>query len=314
MSPILSIENLSIHFYTPKGVRKAVDRVSLELNKKEVVGVAGESGSGKSTLALGIMRLIAPPGKIVGGKIFYHGDDILRYSESEFNSKIRWKKIAMIFQGSLNGFTPVFKIGEQIEEVLEVHGYKGDFKERVKELLKMVELDPSVADRYPHELSGGMKQRAFIAMALALNPEILICDEPTTALDVITQAKIINLLKILKKDLGLSIIFITHDMALLSEISDRLYIMYAGGIMESGNSLDIYKNPKHPYTQLLMEAIADINKDYIKGIPGFMPDLANLPSGCRFSDRCPYAMDICKRKEPELKKIEGDRNVACWLY
>ena len=312
--PILSVKDFSIHFYTPKGVRKAVDKVNLDLNKKEVIGIAGESGSGKSTLAMGIMRLITPPGKIVGGKVLFNNEDILSYDEDKFNKEIRWKKISMIFQGSMNGFTPVFKIGQQIEEVLEVHEYKGNFKERVNELLKMVELDPSVSDKYPHELSGGMRQRAFIAMALALNPEILICDEPTTALDVITQAKIINLLKTLKKELGLSIIFITHDLALLSEISDRLYIMYAGSIMESGYSLDLYKNTKHPYTQLLMDSIADINKDYIKGIPGFMPDLANLPKGCRFSDRCPYAMEICKQKEPELKRIEGDRYVSCWLY
>ncbi|AFZ70790.1 oligopeptide/dipeptide ABC transporter, ATP-binding protein [Caldisphaera lagunensis DSM 15908] len=312
--PILSIKNLSIHFYTPKGVRKAVDRVDLELNKGEVIGIAGESGSGKSTLALGIMRLITYPGRIVSGEIYFNGENILKMSEDEFNKKIRWKKIAMIFQGSMNGFTPVFKIGDQIREVMEIHEYNGDYESRIKELLNMVELDESVANKYPHELSGGMRQRAFIAMALALNPEILICDEPTTALDVITQAKIINLLKKLKKELNLSIIFITHDLALLSEISDKLYIMYAGGIMERGNSLDIYKNPKHPYTQLLIEAIADINKDYIKGIPGFMPDLANLPSGCRFSNRCPFVMDICKKKEPELKRLEGDRYVSCWLY
>ncbi len=312
--PILTIKNLSIHFYTPKGVRKAVDRVDLELNKGEVVGIAGESGSGKSTLALGIMRLINYPGKIVSGEIYFNEENILKMSEDDFNKKIRWKKIAMIFQGSMNGFTPVFKIGDQIREVMEIHGYNGDYDKRIKELLNMVELDESVANKYPHELSGGMRQRAFIAMALALNPEILICDEPTTALDVITQAKILNLLKKLKKELNLSIIFITHDLALLSEISDKLYIMYAGAIMERGDSLQIYKNPKHPYTQLLMEAIADINKDYIKGIPGFMPDLANLPNGCRFSNRCPFAMDICKKKEPELKRLDGDRYVSCWLY
>ena len=313
MPPLLKVEKLRIYFHMPRGKVRAVDDVDLELDKGEVVGIAGESGSGKSTLALGIMRLIMPPGVIEGGNVYFEGQEILHIPESEFNRLYRWKKIAMVFQGSMNGFTPVYKIGEQIKEVLEVHGYTGDPDARVKELMKLVNLDPSLADRYPHELSGGQRQRAFIAMALALNPEVLIADEPTTALDVITQAHIINLLKTLRKELGLSIIFITHDIALMSMIADRIYIMYAGRIVEESTTYNIVRNPKHPYTKLLLQAVPDINKEEIKGIPGFMPDLARLPPGCRFQTRCPFAMDVCKKEEPRLKQV-GDSKVACWLY
>ncbi|MEM1626746.1 MAG: ABC transporter ATP-binding protein [Sulfolobaceae archaeon] len=311
---ILEVKNLKIYYYLKRGIIKAVDNVSLYLEKGEVVGLAGESGSGKSTFGLGIMRLILPPGKIVGGEIIYNGVDLLKLSENEFNSKYRWKKIAMVFQGSMNGFTPVYKIGAQIKEVLEVHGWKGDYEERVRELLKMVRLDPSIADKYPHELSGGQKQRAFIAMALALNPEILIADEPTTALDVITQAHIINLLKTLRKELEISMIFITHDLALMSELADRIYIMYAGRIVESSPSEIIYKNPKHPYTQLLLKSIPTLENDKIEGIPGHMPDLTSLPLGCKFFPRCPFVKDICKREEPKLKQLNNGEEVACWLY
>jgi peptide/nickel transport system ATP-binding protein len=311
--PLLKVENLKIYFHMPRGNVKAVDGVDFEIDEGEIVGVAGESGSGKSTLALGIMRLIVPPGFIEGGNIYFEGKEILHIPEKVFNSEYRWKRIAMVFQGSMNGFTPVFKIRDQIKEVLEVHNYSGDPDQRVNELMKMVNLDPSIADRYPHELSGGQKQRAFIAMALALNPKLLLADEPTTALDVITQTHIINLLKQLKKELGLSILFITHDLALMSMLTDRIYIMYAGEIVEEATTENIVKNAKHPYTQLLMEAVADIRKDYIKGIPGSMPDLANLPPGCRFHPRCPFVMDICKKEEPKLRVV-GSNKVACWLY
>jgi len=259
------------------------------------------------------MRLIMPPGFIEGGNIYFEDNEVLHLSERVFNTEYRWKRIAMVFQGSMNGFTPVYKIRDQIKEVLEVHGYTGDPDQRVNELMKMVNLDPSIADRYPHELSGGQKQRAFIAMALALNPQVLIADEPTTALDVITQTHIINLLKQLRKELGISIIFITHDIALMSMVADRIYIMYAGRIVEHADTADIVRKPKHPYTKLLMEAVPDPSKDYIKGIPGFMPDLARLPPGCRFQSRCPFVMDICKREEPRLKRVENSE-VACWLY
>ncbi|QGA53773.1 ATP-binding cassette domain-containing protein [Sulfolobus sp. E5-1-F] len=311
---LLEVRNLKIYFYTKRGIVKAVDNVNLYLDKGEIVGLAGESGSGKSTIGYGIMRLVPFPGKIEGGEILFKGEDILKLDEDTFRKKYRWKKIAMVFQGSMSGFTPVFKIKDQIIEVLRIHGWTGDYDERVKELFKMVNMDPQLAEKYPHELSGGQKQRAFIAMALALNPEILIADEPTTALDVMVQEHILNLLKKLRKDLNLSIIFITHDLALLSEISDRDYMLYAGKVMESGPSEVIFKKPRHPYTSLLIESIATLDKDIIKGIPGSMPDLSNPPLGCRFNTRCPFARDICFKEEPKMKTFSDGDEVACWLY
>lgn len=313
MPPLLRVEKLRIYFHMPRGVVRAVDDVDIELGKGEIIGIAGESGSGKSTTALGIMRLIMPPGRIEGGKIYFKDQELLGLSERAFNKEYRWKKIAMVFQGSMNGFTPVYKIREQIREVLEVHDYSGDPDQRVNELMKLVNLDPSLADRYPHELSGGQRQRAFIAMALALNPEVLIADEPTTALDVITQAHIINLLKTLRKELGISIIFITHDIALMSMIADRMYIMYAGRVVEEADTVTIVRRARHPYTKLLMEAVPDLKKETIRGIPGFMPDLARLPQGCRFQTRCPFVMPICKEKEPQLEEVEPHHKSACWL-
>ncbi len=239
---LLEVRNLKVYFYTKRGIVKAVDDVNLYLDKGEIIGLAGESGSGKSTIGYAIMRLVPFPGKIDGGEILFKGENILKLDEETFRKNYRWKKIAMVFQGSMSGFTPVFKIRDQIIEVLRIHGWTGDYDKRVEELFKMVNMDPQLAEKYPHELSGGQKQRAFIAMALALNPEILIADEPTTALDVMVQEHILNLLKKLRKELNLSIIFITHDLALLSEISDRDYMLYAGKVMESGPSEVIFKN------------------------------------------------------------------------
>ena len=311
---LLEVRNLKVYFYTKRGIVKTVDDVNLYLDKGEIIGLAGESGSGKSTIGYAIMRLVPFPGKIEGGEILFKGENILKLDEETFRKNYRWKKIAMVFQGSMSGFTPVFKIRDQIIEVLRIHGWTGDYDKRVEELFKMVNMDPQLAEKYPHELSGGQKQRAFIAMALALNPEILIADEPTTALDVMVQEHILNLLKKLRKELNLSIIFITHDLALLSEISDRDYMLYAGKVMESGTSEVIFKKPRHPYTSLLVESIATLNKDIIKGIPGSMPDLSNPPVGCRFNTRCPFARDICFKEEPKMKAFSDGDEVACWLY
>ncbi|ACP34620.1 oligopeptide/dipeptide ABC transporter, ATPase subunit [Sulfolobus islandicus L.S.2.15] len=311
---LLEVRNLKVYFYTKRGIVKAVDDVNLYLDNGEIIGLAGESGSGKSTIGYAIMRLVPFPGKIEGGEILFKGENILKLDEETFRKNYRWKKIAMVFQGSMSGFTPVFKIRDQIIEVLRIHGWTGDYDKRVEELFKMVNMDPQLAEKYPHELSGGQKQRAFIAMALALNPEILIADEPTTALDVMVQEHILNLLKKLRKELNLSIIFITHDLALLSEISDRDYMLYAGKVMESGPSEVIFKKPRHPYTSLLVESIATLDKDIIKGIPGSMPDLSNPPVGCRFNTRCPFARDICFKEEPKMKAFSDGDEVACWLY
>jgi peptide/nickel transport system ATP-binding protein len=282
------------------------------LGEREFIGIAGESGAGKSTLALGMLRLLTPPGKIVAGEVLYRGTDILKLDAEQFRKEYRWKKMAMVFQGSMNGFTPVFTIGSQIKEVMTLHGMTTS-DAVVRKQLELVNLDESIAKRYPHELSGGQKQRAFIAMALALEPEVLVTDEPTTALDVITQVNILNLLKALRKDLGISVMLITHDLALISEAVDRLYIMYAGGIVEEGPSSEFFAKPKHPYSQGLLASTPTLSSSVIRGIPGFLPDLANLPPGCRFTPRCPFAMEICKRDMPPLKGVGGER-VACWLY
>lgn len=259
-----------------------------------------------------MLRLLNPPGRVLAGEVLYRGVDILQLTEEEFREKYRWNKLAMVFQGSMNGFTPVFTIGSQIKEVLEIHGREGS-DETVRKLLQSVKLDETIASRYPHELSGGQKQRAFIAMALALEPEVLVADEPTTALDVITQANILNLLKSLRKELGISIMLITHDLALISEAVDRLYVMYAGKVVEEGPSAEFFSKPKHPYGQGLLESTPTLRSKEIKGIAGFMPDLANLPPGCSFTPRCPYAMEICKKKFPDLRTLGGEK-VACWLY
>ncbi len=311
---IVSVRDLRVYFSSPRGQVKVLDGVDLDVGKGEIVGLAGESGCGKSTLALAISRLIFPPGKIVGGIVDFDGVDILNLSKEEFRTQYRWKKISMVFQGSMSGFTPVFTIGSQIAEVLEIHGHQEDPSKKVAELLKMVELDPSIAERFPHELSGGQKQRAFIAMALAVDPPFLIADEPTTALDVVTQVSIMNLLKKLRKEKGISILLITHDLALLSEIVDRLYILYAGKMAETGTAEEIFGDPKHPYTKGLISSIPTIKSREIVGIAGFMPDLANIPPGCKFYPRCPYVMEVCKKDEPKLKNIREDQSVACWLY
>jgi peptide/nickel transport system ATP-binding protein len=311
---MIDAQELRVYFSSPRGLVKAIDGVDFHVDRGEIVGVAGESGCGKTTLALALSQLISSPGKIVGGRIEFEGKDITKMNEEEFRKNYRWKKIAMVFQGSMNGFTPVFTIGSQIDEVLRIHGYEDDREERIRELLQMVELNPSISARYPHELSGGQKQRAFIAMALAVDPPFLIADEPTTALDVLTQTSIINLLKTLRRKKQISIMLITHDLALLSEIVDRIYILYAGKLAEVGTSEEVFGQPKHPYTKGLISSVPSINSTSITGISGFMPDLANLPAGCKFAPRCPNVMTICRNEEPKLKRVKEGQEAACWLY
>ncbi len=311
--PLVEAKGLKVYFSTPRGEVRANEDVDLRIDRGEIVGLAGESGSGKSTLALGMLRLIGRPGRIAGGEVRFEGTDILGLSAEDFRKQYRWSKMAMVFQGSMNGFTPVFTIGNQIQEVMKIHGQEGS-ELTVRKLLEMVDLDESIAHRYPHELSGGQKQRAFIAMALALNPKFLVADEPTTALDVITQATIVNLLKRLRNEMGISILLITHDLALLSEAVDRLYIMYAGRIVEDGPSEALFGKPKHPYTQGLLASTPTLHTKQIRGIPGFMPDLANPAEMCSFSPRCPFVMDVCRAERPELRGAEGGEEVACWLY
>lgn len=313
MEESLRVENLKAYYFVSNGVVKAVDNISFVLHKGESLGIAGESACGKSTLGLSMMRMLQPPGKIVDGKIVLHGTDVLALGEKEYTRKVRWKRISMVFQGAMNALDPVYSIKDQLKEVLTIHGFPQEKMEaRMREAVKQVGLDPSVINRYPHELSGGMKQRIVIAMALMLEPEFVIADEPTTALDVLVQAQIINLLKKLKKE-GMTIMLITHDLAIVSEIADKIGIMYAGEIIEFGSAEQIYGEPKHPYTQALIAAIPRLKGDktisYVKGNP---PNLANPPKGCRFYDRCPHAMDVCKQDPPLIKINEG--YVRCWLY
>jgi peptide/nickel transport system ATP-binding protein len=310
----LSVLDLKAYYFTNSGVVKAIDGISFAINENESLGIAGESACGKTSLGNAILRTMQPPGKIVKGSIILNGIDIVKLPYSDFNKKIRWKKIAMVFQGAMNTLDPVYTIGDQMRELMEQHNFKDKVEEIISESLKQVGLDQAIAKRYPHELSGGMKQRVVIAMALLLKPDIVIADEPTTALDVLVQAQIINLLKSLKEDKGMTIILITHDLAIISKIADKIGIMYAGQLVEFGNAAEIYRNPKHPYTQALISAVPKLHSDnkqmhFIKGDP---PNMLNLPSGCRFYSRCPYAMEVCKQDPPEIKNETG--HTRCWLY
>jgi len=307
----ISVTDLKTQYNTQTGIVHAVDDVSFFLEKGESIGIAGESACGKSTLGLSIMRSLQG-GNVVSGDILFEGKSIIKIPESEFAKKYRWKEIAMIFQGAMNSLDPVFTIEQQLHEILKQHNYVGDFDVKASDTLISVGLDNSVLKKFPHELSGGMKQRIIIAMALLLNPKFVIADEPTTALDVLVQAQIVNLLKKLKKD-GMSIMLITHDLAIISEIAEKIGVMYGGKMVEFGNSSEIYKNPKHPYTQGLLESIPSLKENKKpKFIPGNPPSLINPSQGCRFYERCPHAMEKCKKEPPKIKTDSG--YVLCWLY
>lgn len=314
---LLDVENLKTYFYTYRGVVKAVDDVSFNLEKGTALGLTGESGCGKSTTAYSIIKLVPPPGRIVNGHVKLDGIDITKMSESQVRRDVRWKRVSMIFQGAMNALTPVYTIGRQIIETLTQHEGmpRAEAKARAEKLLKLVGLDRSLIKRYPHELSGGQKQRAFIAMALTLNPDLVIADEPTTALDVVVQAQFLNLLKRLVRDLKMSLILITHDVSVIAEMVDEVAVMYAGKIAEKGPSKRMFIQPVHPYTQGLLKSVPKLrNPEKIKWIPGLPPDLVNPPSGCRFHPRCEHAMTICKEKEPPITRLEPDHQVSCWLY
>ena len=305
----LTVSGLSSKYSSSKGPVYAVDDVDFELNNGESMGIAGESACGKSTLGLSLIRMLS--GGTTEGQITFDGVSILELADSEFDDEYRWKKISMIFQGAMNSLDPVFTVNEQFVEILKEHSFDGDSKKIISDVMNSVSLDEHVLKKYPHELSGGMKQRVIIAMALLLKPKFVIADEPTTALDVLIQAQIINLLKSLKKE-GMSFMLITHDLAVLSEIADKIGIMYGGQMVEFGSSEQIYKNPKHPYTQGLLESIPTLNGNtpkYIKGIP---PSLLDAPTQCRFIERCPLAIEKCKELPPKFKTETG--YVRCWLY
>ena len=307
----ISIENLTTRYNTSKGLVHALEDVSFAIEKGESIGIAGESACGKSTLGLSIIRMITN-GKIYSGNIEFDGKSLLDVSDSDFDKNIRWKEISMVFQGAMNSLDPVFSIQKQFEEVLKQHNFEGDSKKIILDSLISVHLDESVLKKFPHELSGGMKQRVIIAMALILKPKFVIADEPTTALDVLIQAQIVNLFKQLKKD-GQSFMIISHDLAVLSEVAEKIGIMYGGRMVEFGDSKEIFLEPKHPYTKGLLESIPVLSKDTKpKFIPGTPPNLVNPEEGCKFYDRCPDAMDKCKKDPPKIKTKSG--YVLCWLY
>jgi peptide/nickel transport system ATP-binding protein len=318
------VNNLKVHYFTQFGNVKAVEDVSFSLAKNESIGIVGESGCGKSTLGAALLRSVPYPGKIVDGQIILDTQNITNLSDTEFDKNIRWKQISMIFQGALNSLDPVFTVGSQMKEILKQHGYSKDDFDVISDSLESVLLEPSITKKYPHELSGGMKQRVAIAMALLLNPRILIADEPTTSLDVMVQSQIINLLKKLKKDRNMSIVFISHDLGVISEVSETIAIMYRGQIVEFGKSYDIYKKPKHPYTEKLVTSIPSLNDE--ENIP-LKPDrklegsevvLENSQesiveeTGCKYLDNCPYAKEKCRNDPPLI--IDKNGFVRCWLY
>ena len=321
---ILSVENLRTYFRTEAGVAKAVDGVSFSIDRGETLGLVGESGCGKSVTSLSIMRLIpSPPGEIIDGRILYRGRDLVQMSESEIRG-VRGNDIAMIFQEPMTSLNPVFTCGFQIDEAVALHQRLGAeaAREKTVEMLQLVGIpDPGQrANEYPHQLSGGMRQRVMIAMALSCNPDVLIADEPTTALDVTIQAQILELLERLQSELGMAVLMITHDLGVIAEVADRVAVMYAGKIVESAPVAQIFEHPRHPYTIGLLESIPKLHEkqDKLSVIPGTVPDATRFPSGCRFAPRCSHAEDVCRSQEPPLLSVgSADGNdtqtVACWF-
>jgi peptide/nickel transport system ATP-binding protein len=314
---VLQVENLKTYFQILRGYVKAVDDVSFVVNKSEAFGLAGESGCGKTTTALTILKLLPRNGRVLGGKIIFEGKDLLKISAEDMRKNIRWKKMSVIFQGAMNSLNPVKNVGEQIAEAITLHENvsKKEALERAEKLFDLVGIGAERIDRYPHELSGGMKQRSIIAMALACNPALIMADEPTTALDVIVEAQVLKVMKDLQRKLEISMIIISHDLSMIAETCEKIAIMYAGKIVEQGDIVQVYKEPLHPYTERLIGAFPNIigPKKELATIPGFPPDLLNPPSGCRFHPRCLYAKDTCKKQEPKIVNAGKEHYVACHL-
>lgn len=315
---LLEIKNLTIDYTTSDGTVHAVRDLNLELGHGETLGFVGETGAGKTTTALGIMGIIPnPPGKIISGEILYEGEDLLKKSQKEMR-KVRGKKIAMIFQDPMTSLDPVITVGDQISEMVRLHEHlsKKEAWERAEQMLEVVGIRRDRAKDYPHQFSGGMKQRVGIAIALVCNPELIIADEPTTALDVTIQAQVLELMKELKVKFNTSMILITHDLGIVAEICDKVAIMYAGNVVECADKRSLYLNPLHPYTNGLFQSIPDIDKDQeeLNTIQGLVPDPTNLPTGCPFHPRCPKAMACCIEKEPQYVEAEPGHQVKCFLY
>ncbi|MHB8868821.1 MAG: ABC transporter ATP-binding protein [Thermoleophilia bacterium] len=314
--PLLAVDNLRTYYRTTRGQAKAVDGVSFGVEAGCSLGIAGESGCGKSTVALSLMRLVKG-GEIVGGSVTLDGTALLEMPVREFNHDIRWQRISLVPQGAMGALDPVFRVGEQIVEAIAAHdkSSRSAMWARAEQLLQQVDIDPARARCYPHELSGGMCQRVMIAMALALGPQVVIADEPTTALDVVTQAQVLRLLRRLQRELNVSIVFISHDLSTLAQACDRIMIMYAGKTMEIGACEEVYRNPRHPYTRALLEAFPDIEVSRRpRALGGRPPDLLDPPRGCRFNPRCPDALAICGVDEPSMSEVSAGRQVACHLF
>ncbi len=313
----LEIKDLTIHFVTRSGTVRAVNNVSFSIGKGETLGLVGETGAGKTTTALGILRLVPnPPGKIIGGEILFEGKDVMQMTDEELR-EMRGGNISMIFQDPMTALNPVLTVGDQIAEMIELHSdcSKAESMERAKEMLKTVGIAPERAGEYPHQFSGGMKQRVVIAIALACNPALLLADEPTTALDVTIQAQVLEMIKELQEKQGTSMLLITHDLGVVAETCDKVAIMYAGEIVEYGSLEHIFNHVQHPYTKGLFDSLPSLDKDVhrLHPIEGLMPDPSNLPKGCKFHPRCPWATAECSQHEPELSEIEPGHLVRCLL-
>ncbi|MGG4395610.1 ABC transporter ATP-binding protein [Paenibacillus thiaminolyticus] len=316
---LIEFRNLRTNFYTSGGVVKAVNDVSFSIREGETLCVVGESGCGKSVTAMSLMRLVAPPGKIEGGEIIYKGQDLLKLKEREMR-QIRGNEISMIFQEPMTSLNPVLKIGEQLVEPILLHrgGTKKEARKRAIDLIDLVGIPRAeqIFDAYPHELSGGMRQRIMIAMALTCDPKLLIADEPTTALDVTIQAQILDLMRNIKSEFKTAIMLITHDLGVVAEMADHVVVMYAGKVIEEAPVIELFQNPKHPYTQGLLKAKPIINerRERLYTIPGQVPNPVELGENCYFNDRCEHCMAVCTEKQPTLKTYEKGHKASCWLY
>jgi peptide/nickel transport system ATP-binding protein len=317
--PLLEVDRLVMRYKIKAGEVSAVEDVSFTVHQGEAVGLVGESGCGKTSVALSLLRLLPSNAQYVSGEIRLNGEDLLFLSNEEMRQR-RWKDISMVFQGAMNSWNPVYRVGDQIRETLDTH-YRGvmnydEQRTHMEKLFSAVGLPPSMLDRYPHEYSGGMRQRAVIAMALACSPELIIADEPTTALDVIVQDQILKELKRIQQDLGMSIIYISHDIAVIAEVTDSLGVMYAGKLVEYGPTASVFARPRHPYAYLLLRSTPSISgpRRQLAPLEGEPPDLLDPPTGCRFHPRCPFATEQCVRDEPPLEEIGGGHRVACWHH
>ena len=314
---VLSVRDLRVYYHTPRGAVRAVDGVTFDIKAGERLGLVGESGSGKTTIALGLMRLIRPPGRIESGEVLVDGTDLLQLNDEQMRQR-RLAVIAMVAQGAMNSLNPVIRVRDQIVDALRDHGIrlsKGEIGSRISNLLSRVGLGPQVADMYPHELSGGMKQRVCIAIAISMEPKVIIADEPTSALDVVVQRQVMETLRNVQLDLGAAVILVGHDMGLMAQAVDRLGVMYAGTLAELCEVRAIFEEPLHPYSQLLIASLPSLDKKGVfQGIPGLPPSLLNKPKGCPFRPRCPKAFAKCEDVEPILTEVKPGRWVSCHLY